>query len=124
LISRLRQRAFFHVYRQRPPLSVDRAEPRKSAPIFSFRDETAFPRRRSTRGLKLSGAALDKLLLMAESGRRRIATAEQCAEVRRLAEDGSSIRAIAAHGFGDERFRGRVERILTATCWSSPRQIR
>ena len=36
----------------------------------------------------------------------------QCAEVRRLAASGLSIRSIAAQVFGDARLRGRVERIL------------
>jgi hypothetical protein len=49
---------------------------------------------------------------MNRSGRRRVATAAQCAEVRRLAAEGASIRAIAAEVFGDTRLRGRVERIL------------
>jgi hypothetical protein len=34
--------------------------------------------------------------------------------VRRLAAEGAPIRGIAAEVFGDERFRGRVERILRA----------
>jgi hypothetical protein len=59
---------------------------------------------------------------MSERGRRRAATAEQCAEVRRLASEGVPIRAIAAEVFGDRRFRGRVERIvrLPAPCPAAP----
>jgi hypothetical protein len=49
---------------------------------------------------------------MSRSGRKRVATATQCAEVKRLAAEGASIRAIAAEVFGDTRLRGRVERIL------------
>ena len=51
-------------------------------------------------------------MLMSRSGRRRVATSAQCAEVKRLAAEGASIRAIAARVFGDTRLRGRVERIL------------
>jgi hypothetical protein len=51
-------------------------------------------------------------VLVSRSGRNRIATAAQCAEVKRLAGEGASIRAIAAQVFGDARLRGRVERIL------------
>jgi hypothetical protein len=56
--------------------------------------------------------SFDKSLLMAGTGRKRIATPVECAEVRRLAGEGASVRAIAAEVFGDARFRGRVERIL------------
>jgi hypothetical protein len=51
---------------------------------------------------------------MSRSGRKRVATVAQCAEVKRLAAEGASIRAIAAEVFGDTRLRGRVERILAA----------
>jgi hypothetical protein len=40
------------------------------------------------------------------------ASAAQRAEVERLAAEGLSVRRIAAAVFGDERYRGRVERIL------------
>jgi hypothetical protein len=42
-------------------------------------------------------------------------TSAQRAEVVRLREAGGSIRAIAAEVFGDQRFRGRVERILASS---------
>jgi hypothetical protein len=58
--------------------------------------------------------SFDKSLLMAGTGRKRVATPVECAEVRRLAGEGASVRAIAAEVFGDARFRGRVERILAA----------
>jgi len=49
---------------------------------------------------------------MSDLGRQRIATAAQCTEVGRLAEEGLSVRKIAEEVFGDRSFRGRVERIL------------
>ncbi len=58
---------------------------------------------------------------MSRSGRNRIATAAQCAEVERLAGEGASIRAIAAEVFGDSRLRGRVERILKGAAAIPPR---
>jgi hypothetical protein len=42
----------------------------------------------------------------------RLASDEHVAEVRKLREEGASLRAIAAQVFGDERLKGRVERIL------------
>jgi hypothetical protein len=56
----------------------------------------------------------DNCLLMSKSGRKRTASAAQCAKVRRLAAEGESVRQIAREVFGDQRFRGRVERILQA----------
>ena len=49
---------------------------------------------------------------MSQFGRGAKATAAQRAEVERLAAEGVSVRQIAVRGFGDARFRGRVERIL------------
>lgn len=46
------------------------------------------------------------------SFQRSKSTSAQRAEVVRLREAGSSIRAIAAEVFGDQRYRGRVERVL------------
>jgi hypothetical protein len=56
--------------------------------------------------------SLDKCLLMGQSGRSRVATEAERAEVRRLAAEQASVRQIAEQVFGDRRFRGRVERIL------------
>jgi hypothetical protein len=62
--------------------------------------------------LKVVPGSFDKWLLMGSSGRKKIATLTECAEVQRLAGEGTSLRGIAAEVFGDGRFRGRVERIL------------
>jgi hypothetical protein len=59
---------------------------------------------------------------MGSTGRRKKATAAQQAEVERLAEEGLSIRQIAAEVFDDARLRGRVERILGAAAASSATQ--
>jgi hypothetical protein len=64
--------------------------------------------------LKVVLVWFDNWLLMSESGRKRAASAAECAEVRRLAANGASVRQIARDVFGDQRFRGRVERILQA----------
>ena len=49
---------------------------------------------------------------MGYQGRGSKATAAQRLEVLQLSEAGWSIRAVATEVFGDQRFRGRVERIL------------
>lgn len=49
---------------------------------------------------------------MAANGRPCRSTADERAEVRRLALLGVSVREIAERVFGERRFRGRVERIL------------
>jgi hypothetical protein len=61
---------------------------------------------------------------MSRSGRKRVATLAQCAEVKRLDAEGASIRAIAAQVFGDARLRGRVERILKEPATSASRPAR
>ena len=63
---------------------------------------------------------------MSANGRPRKATPGECAEVRRLAASGLSVRKIAAQVFGDARFRGRVERILSraADAAEAPEAVR
>jgi hypothetical protein len=57
--------------------------------------------------LKVLPGSFDKWLLVGSTGRKKIATLTEYAEVRRLAREGASVRAIAAEVFGDVRFRGR-----------------
>ena len=59
-------------------------------------------------------ASADKSVLMSEVGRQRVATREECLRVHALALEGMSVRRIAEEVFGNQRFRGRVERILHA----------
>jgi hypothetical protein len=46
--------------------------------------------------------------------RRVLATADQAAEVFRLADDGVSVRRISLEVFYDPRLKGRVERLLAS----------
>jgi hypothetical protein len=49
---------------------------------------------------------------MPRSGRRLASTREQREQVLRLVEEGVSRRTVAREVFGEERFRGRVDRIV------------
>ena len=92
------------------------ARGRETRATFSLsRRDMPKPDRQARTALKVIGRSFDKWLLMSDFGRKRIATAAQCAEVRRLALEGESVRKIAAEVFGSPSFRGRVERILQAT---------